>query len=178
MFVVMDIMHHHFHNVRNVILPVPLVTVLHKTNVPHVIIELFTQLILELVLFFHVQIITTSIHHLNANPVYLVVKIVMVFNAHLALYIYFMEMNKELVLPVILDIIFFLISLLIIVKCVINHVQLVLIVHLHVHPVILPFIITHNHCKLVQLLVDKDIIYLKIVLVQPVILRVTLVLLV
>ncbi len=71
MFMVVDIMHHHLHNVRHVILPVPLVTVLHKTNVPHVMIELFTQLILELVLFFHVQIITTSIHHLNANPVYL-----------------------------------------------------------------------------------------------------------
>jgi hypothetical protein len=171
MFVVVDIMHHHLHNVRHVILPVPLVTVLHKTNVPHVMIELFTQLILELVLFFHVQITTTSIHHLNANPVYLVVKIVMVFNAHLAIYNYILEMNLELVLPVLLDIIFFLI----IVKCVINHVQLVLIVHLHVHPVILPFIITHNHCKLVQILVDKDIIYLKIVLVQHVILHVILV---
>jgi len=174
MFVVVDIMHHHLHNVRHVILPVPLVTVLHITNVPHVILEFITQLILELVLS-SVQITTTPIQHLYANPVYQVVKIVMVFNAHLALYIYFMEMNKELVLPVILDIIFFLISLLIIVKCVINHVQLVLIVHLHVHPVILPFIITHNHGKLVQLLVDKDIIYLKIILVQPVILHVTLV---
>jgi hypothetical protein len=177
MFVVVDIMHHHLHNVRHVILPVPLVTVLHKTNVPHVIIELFTQLILELVLLFHVQITTTSIHHLNANPVYLVVKIVMVFNAHLALFLYhyFLKMKKEFVLPVLLDIIFFLI----IVTCVINNVQLVMAVQsIHVHPVILPFIITHNHCKLVQLLVDKDIIYLKIVLVQPVILRVTLVLLV
>ena len=80
-------------------------------------------------------------------------------------------MNKVLVLPVLLDIIFFLIN----VTCVINHVQLVMKVHFHVHPVILPFIITHNHCKLVQILVDKDIIYLKIVLVQPVILHVTLV---
>jgi hypothetical protein len=102
----------------------------------------------------------------------------MVFNAHLALSKYnnFLEMNKkEFVLPVLLDIIFFLI----IVRCVINYVQLVMAVQsIHVHPVILPFIITHNHCKLVQLLVDKDIINLKIVLVQPVILRVTLVLLV
>jgi len=105
----------------------------------------------------HVHITTTPIQHLNANPVYLVVKIVMVFNAHLALYNYILEMNKELVLPVLLDIIFFLI----IVTCVINHVQLVVKVHFHVHPVILPSIITHNHCKFVQLLVDKDIIYLK-----------------
>jgi hypothetical protein len=41
----MDIMHHHLHNVRNVILPVPLVTVLHLTNVPHVILDFITQLI-------------------------------------------------------------------------------------------------------------------------------------
>lgn len=83
-------------------------------------------------------------------------------------------MNKELVLrPVLLDIMH---HLVILVRCVNNHVQLVMAVQaIHVHPVILPFIITHNHCKLVQILVDKDIIYLKIVLVQPVILHVTLV---
>ena len=54
--------------------------------------------------------------------------------------------------------------LVILVRCVNNHVQLVMAVQaIHVHPVILPFIITHNHCKLVQILVDKDIIYLKII---------------
>ena len=79
----MDIMHHHLHNVRHVINTVPLVTVLHLTNVPHVIMENFTQLILQLVLSC-VQITTTPIQYLNANPVYLVVKLVMVFNAHLA----------------------------------------------------------------------------------------------
>jgi len=83
-------------------------------------------------------------------------------------------MNKELVLrPVLLDIMH---HLVILVRCVNNHVQLVMAVQaIHVRPVILPFIITHNHCKLVQILVDKDIIYLKIVLVRPVILHVTLV---
>ena len=80
----MDIMHHHLHNVRHVIITVPLVRVLHLTNVPHVIMENFTQLILQLVLSC-VQITTTPIQHMNANPVYLVVKLVMVFNVHLAL---------------------------------------------------------------------------------------------
>jgi len=65
--------------------------------------------------------------------------------------------------------------LVILVRSVNNHVQLVMAVQaIHVRPVILP-IITHNHCKLVQLLVDRDIIYLKIEFVQPVILHVPLV---